>query len=401
MKTTVFCVTFISLLLLSLTNLIFIFDFSEPIFIRLYGDDEGEDGGHQGEDGGHQGDHQGEDGGHNDHFRKFFNFRFFDRHNNDDTHKPDKKGDDNKVKVKEQDQAKIYKGYGIDPADGEGNNKKSFNFAAVGDFGCSKNAKKTVDNIKESKPELVLPLGDLSYQKNANCWFDIMSPLKDKLMVTLGFHDVNDGQEKMDQYFKSFDLNKPYYSFDYRKVHFIVMASESNFVQGSGQYEFVKQDLEQTSKNKDVDWIIITSYGPFYTSPTTHKSEKSLREVYHPLFDKYGVDLVLQAHNHNYQRTYPITYNPNDSSEPTIKNQTTSGYYDPTNGTIFAIIGTGGESFYALDGQAPYVATQFNKFGFLNIELDNGNPHTTLTGTFFDNKGNEIRDHFTTTKEIK
>jgi hypothetical protein len=71
-------------------------------------------------------------------FRKFFNFRLFERHNNDDNHKPDKKGDDNKVKVKEQDQAKIYKGYGIDPADGEGNNKKSFNFAAVGDFGCSK-----------------------------------------------------------------------------------------------------------------------------------------------------------------------------------------------------------------------------------------------------------------------
>jgi hypothetical protein len=73
------------------------------------------------------------------------------------------------VKEQDQDQAKIYKGYGIDPADGEGNNKKSFNFTAVGDFGCSKNAKKTVDNIKESKAELVLPLGDLSYQKNANC----------------------------------------------------------------------------------------------------------------------------------------------------------------------------------------------------------------------------------------
>ncbi len=46
-----------------------------------------------------------------------------------------------KLKVKE-DQAKIYKGYGIDPADGEGNNKKTFNFAAVGDFGCSKMPRK-------------------------------------------------------------------------------------------------------------------------------------------------------------------------------------------------------------------------------------------------------------------
>ena len=85
-----------------------------------------------------EGDHQGEDADHKDHFTKFFNFRFFDRHNNDDNHKPERKGDDNKVKVKEQDQAKIYKGYGIGPADSEGNNRKSFNFAAVGDFGCSK-----------------------------------------------------------------------------------------------------------------------------------------------------------------------------------------------------------------------------------------------------------------------
>jgi hypothetical protein len=98
LKTTAFCVTLISLFLLSLTNLIFIFDFSEPIFIRVYGDDEGEDGDHQGEDGDHEGDHQGEDGGHNDHFRKFFNFRFFDRHNNEDNHKPERKGDDNKVR---------------------------------------------------------------------------------------------------------------------------------------------------------------------------------------------------------------------------------------------------------------------------------------------------------------
>jgi hypothetical protein len=91
LKTTAFFVTLISLFLLSLANLIFIFDFSEPIFIRVYGDDEGEDGDHQGEDGDHEGDHQGEDGGHNDHFTKFFNFRFFDRHNNDDNHKPERR----------------------------------------------------------------------------------------------------------------------------------------------------------------------------------------------------------------------------------------------------------------------------------------------------------------------
>ena len=48
-----------------------------------------------------------------------------------------------------------------------------------------------------------------------------------------------------------------------------------------------------------------------------------------------------------------------------------------------------------------YVASQFDKFGFLNIDISNGNPHTKLTGTFYDNKGNDVLDQFTIEKEIK
>jgi hypothetical protein len=78
--------------------------------------------------------------------------------------------------------------------------RKSFNFAVAGDFGCSKNAKNTVSNMKDKKPELVIPLGDLSYDKSANCWLDLISPFNDRLKVTLGYHDVNDGEPKLNQY---------------------------------------------------------------------------------------------------------------------------------------------------------------------------------------------------------
>jgi hypothetical protein len=197
-------------------------------------------------------------------------------------------------------------------------------------------------------------------------------------------------------------LDKLYGSFDYRHVHFVTMASESKFDKGSAQYKFIDKDLKKASENKDVEWIIVTTYGPFYTSPSTHKAEKGLRDIYHPLFEKYNVDLVLQAHNHNYQRTYPISYNSaGDSSEPTVTNQLTTGYNSHTGGTVFAIVGTGGESFYPLESQAPYVASQFGKFGFLNIDISNGNPHTKLTGTFYDNKGGDVKDQFTIEKEIK
>jgi hypothetical protein len=287
---------------------------------------------------------------------------------------------------------------------GEGDNKrKNFNFAAVGDFGCSKNAEKTVSNIKGNKPELVLPLGDLSYDRSANCWLDLISPFSNKLSVTLGFHDVNDGLPKLNQYEKAFDFSKPYGSYDYRHVHFLSIASESQYQAGSAQYNFISEDLKKASENKDIDWIVVTSYGPFYTSPSTHKAEKVLRDIYHPIFEKYGVDLVLQAHNHNYQRTYPISYNSaGDSSNPIVSNQVTTGYNNDMKGAIFAVVGTGGESFYPLASQAPYVATQFDgKFGFLNIDISNGNPHTKLTGTFYDNRDGNIADQFTIEKEIK
>lgn len=294
---------------------------------------------------------------------------------------------------------KTYEGYGVKDEDEKGD--KDFNFAAAGDFGCSENARNTVRNMEDKKPEVVLPLGDLSYQTTANCWFDLMTPLKGKIMITLGYHDVNDGQAKLNQYINGFKIDKHYYSYDYNKVHFVVMASESKFQNGSKQFSFVKQDLEEASKNNDINWIVVTIYRPLYTSPSKHTAEESMRDVYHPLFDKYGVDLVLQAHNHNYQRTYPLTYNAENAANPIVTNGFTTGYNSNNDGVIFATVGTGGESFYGLDGRASFVATQIDRFGFLNLEVKNGNPHTTLIGTFYDNKGDDIKDYFTIKKEIK
>jgi hypothetical protein len=60
--------------------------------------------------------------------------------------------------------------------------------------------------------------------------------------------------------------------------------------------------------------------------------------------------------------------------------------------------------YLVYNSQAPYVATQFaGKFGFLDIDITNGNPHTKLTGTFYGNKGvgGGVEDQFTIEKEIK
>jgi Calcineurin-like phosphoesterase len=305
-------------------------------------------------------------------------------------------GNNYKDNQNDNNQLKAYKGFNFDDVDD--NSNEPFNFAAVGDFGCSEKAKETVTNIASKEPELVLTLGDLSYNATAGCSFNVLSSLKHRVMITLGYHDVIN-RSIMDVYL-SFEFDKPYYSFDYRKVHFLVMASEFPFDKGSEQYKFVKQDLKEASENEDVNWIIASTYGPLYTSPSRHKPYEPLRDLYHPLFDKYRVDLVLQAHNHNYQRTHPMMFNPDNSSKPVISNASSSTYIEHR-GIIFATVGMGGKSIHHLYGKDPYISTQFNSFGFLNIEINNSNSNETLSGSFFDNKRNEIKDYFTIKKKIK
>jgi len=52
-------------------------------------------------------------------------------------------------------------------------------------------------------------------------------------------------------------------------------------------------------------------------------------------------------------------------------------------------------------GHASYTAAQLTRFGFLSIDISNGIPHTKLTGTFYNSKGQEVRDQFTIEKEIQ
>ncbi|HXW11679.1 MAG TPA: hypothetical protein VD694_02880, partial [Nitrososphaeraceae archaeon] len=158
------------------------------------------------------------------------NQRLIDQRNEFD----DDEDDDNKDSDGGDDgNAKDYDGYGFKGDDDNGNGNKhengeeNFNFAAAGDFGCSTNTQNTIENMQSKDPEIVLTLGDHSYHSTADCWFDMMSPVKDKLMLTLGYHDVEDGQAKMNQYMNSFALEKPFYSYDYNKVHFLVMSAKS------------------------------------------------------------------------------------------------------------------------------------------------------------------------------
>jgi Calcineurin-like phosphoesterase/3D domain len=275
-----------------------------------------------------------------------------------------------------------------------------FNFAAAGDWGCFPDAKRTVNNIVDKHPELVLALGDFSYENIADCWFNIISPIEDRIKIAIGNHDIRP-PSLLAQYMTHFGLTKQYYSFDYHNVHFLVMSTEIPLEVGSEQFNFVNNDLAKAATDPAIDWIVVYCHKPAYTLPSVdddgmRSSMDELRDIYHPLFDKYNVDLVLQGHDHNYQRSYPIKYNSTSPSTPIITDTNNNNYNNPS-GRISAVVGTGGIGLYSLSsGNASYLAyKQSSSFGFLNVDVINNG--TTLNAKFYDNDG-AVEDKFTVTK---
>ncbi|KAK8522860.1 hypothetical protein V6N13_115806 [Hibiscus sabdariffa] len=99
-----------------------------------------------------------------------------------------------------------------------------------------------------------------------------------------------------------------YYSFDMGPVHFVYMSTETNFLPGSNQYNFLKHDLESVDRMK-TPFVVFQGHRPMYTT-SFERGDAPLRErmLEHlePLFVKTKVTLALWGHVHRYERFCPL-----------------------------------------------------------------------------------------------
>src|SRR6185436_10739800 len=168
-----------------------------------------------------------------------------------------------------------------------------YNFIATGNWYCNDETKKTIKNILAVHPELIITTGDqVKESPSAQCWMDMSKPIHDKLKIAIGNHDAefaNIYKQIVDYH----QLKSPYYSHDLKNVHFISMSTEHPYEKGSRQYEFIKNDLEKTSNNPEIDWIVIHQHKPLYSTKQDKKEAEELRDTYQELFQQYDVDLII------------------------------------------------------------------------------------------------------------
>ena len=96
-------------------------------------------------------------------------------------------------------------------------------------------------------------------------------------------------------YSKLFDSLLCYIAFDAGQARIILLNTEDSV---SSNAMFLENELKTTKQ----PWKIVAMHNPLYTSPSNHPEEKDLAAKLQPLIDKYGVQLVLYGHNHNYER---------------------------------------------------------------------------------------------------
>jgi len=217
--------------------------------------------------------------------------------------------------------------------------------------------------------DAVIPLGDLQYPDGALASFEegydpTWGKFADQSFPAAGNHDYHvPGAEGYYRYWTSKDRptgsgRSGYYSWDLGAWHLIALNSNCDFVpcdEGSPQNDFLEQDLADTSQ----PCILAYWHHPLFNSGEDHGNSEppGAKAFWHDL-TAAGADIVLNGHEHNYQR-----YGKQDASGRAI-----------SNGIREFVAGTGGKSHYGLleEKDRNYEAGNATDFGVLLLHLGSG-----------------------------
>jgi hypothetical protein len=238
-------------------------------------------------------------------------------------------------------------------------------FIAFGDSGVGSTAQQQLSaRIKAESFDFALHGGDLAYgvssgtgpgtYKTLEDWFFTIYKdwLRSKPMFpSIGNHDSNSSNNDGQHYLDAFvlpenggdgafaDHAERYYSFDYGPVHVVVLDTELAFqdtTRRSAQLAWLNADLDATSR----PWKVAVFHRAPYSSGGEHGSDLTVRNAFGPVFENHDVQLVLSAHEHDYERTKAI------------------------NGVTYVVTGGGGAPLYAA-GTASFTAASASRFHYV------------------------------------
>jgi hypothetical protein len=114
---------------------------------------------------------------------------------------------------------------------------------------------------------------------------------------------------------------------------------------GGAQKVWLEHALAAARTDPAIDWVVICMHQVAISSvDKSNGADLGIREEWVPLFDKYGVDLVVCGHEHHYERSHPIRgHEPNATLTPRPTG-TATDIIDTSKGAVHMVLGGGGTS---------------------------------------------------------
>ncbi|HLX58970.1 MAG TPA: hypothetical protein VKR83_18265 [Ktedonobacteraceae bacterium] len=236
-----------------------------------------------------------------------------------------------------------------------------FSFTAAGDYGQTNDTTDNLNYIAHSGASFNLGLGDFNYDTSstASAWSTYaksLLPANFPFEIIPGDHDASQMStyeaELPNQMAGMSGTYGAQYYFDYPPVNplaRIIMISPSNLLPGynydagSADYNWVSNTID-AARAANIPWVIVGMYEYCFAIGNANCYDQQLLDL---LLNKH-VDLILQAHKHNYQRSKQLALN--STSCPTLNTTTynASCVVNDTDtltqgaGSVIVVTGTGG-----------------------------------------------------------
>lgn len=306
-----------------------------------------------------------------------------------------------------------------------GSQEPSFRFGAAGDFGHDDRFRDVAALVAAVTPDFFIALGDLSYDRREQAWCNTWT--RDvgyrNILVIAGNHDSGESRGgNIHRYIEHcgnpFGIGPGYgtrYAFEYPPTQplarFILVTpgvtgrylapGSHNYDRGTENYRFVSDAIDHARELR-IPWIIVVMHEN-YVSVLEKENTVSTdpgRSFMTMLLEK-RVDLILQGHEHGYERTHQLATNPatcplmpTDAANPNCIVDR-DGAFARGAGTVIQVIGTGGRDFRGIDRKDPewpYFAVAENRtWGFGEFTVT----PSRVMFAFRRSSGGDLKDAFT------
>jgi hypothetical protein len=231
-------------------------------------------------------------------------------------------------------------------------------FVGAGDIAdCGSKGDEATAKLLDTIDGTVFTLGDNAYDDGTasefqRCYDPTWGRHKARTYPSAGNHDYHtrDAAPYYDYFGDRAGVKgKGYYSYNLGAWHIVVLNSEIKVGKGSEQEQWLRADL---SANQSVCTLAYW-HRPLFSSGN-HGNDTGMKPLWDALYE-YGADVVLNGHDHHYERFDP---------------QNPSGRADPAKGIREFVVGTSGRHLYALKSAMPNSVVRDNKtWGVLKMTL--------------------------------